>query len=173
MITLDAFFYIMVALFAIIGALRGFKKELLVTAAGVMGVFTVKIVVPMVVKDLSATQLFWTSLGVMGAFAILAYQTPSFRRFVEIGLFERKVSHSMLLGGLVGAINGYLYLSTVLHYMAQANYPVAQITPPDLATQAGQAAAQILSYAVPVHLQGTYIYVGIVLAFICIIGAFV
>ena len=173
MITLDAFFYIMVALFAIIGALRGFKKELLVTAAGVMGVFTVKIVVPMVVKDLSATQLFWTSLGVMGAFAILAYQTPSFRHFVEIGLFERKVSHSMLLGGLIGAINGYLYLSTVLHYMAQANYPVAQITPPDLATQAGQAAAQILSYAVPVHLQGTYIYVGIVLAFICIIGAFV
>ena len=57
--------------------------------------------------------------------------------------------------------------------MAQANYPLAQITPPDLATQAGQAAAQILSYAVPVHLQGTYIYVGIVLAFICIIGAFV
>jgi len=50
---------------------------------------------------------------------------------------------------------------------------LAQITPPDLATQAGQAAAQILSYAVPVHLQGTYIYVGIVLAFICIIGAFV
>ncbi|HAE85786.1 MAG TPA: hypothetical protein DCG78_04670 [Anaerolineaceae bacterium] len=173
MITLDAFFYIMVALFAIIGALRGFKKELLVTAAGVMAVFTMEIVVPMLIKDLTATQLFWISIGVMGVFAILAYQTPSIHRFVEIGLFERKVSHSMLLGGLVGAINGYLYLSTVFHYMAQANYPVAQIIPPDLATQAGQAVAQILSYAVPVHLQGTYVYVGIVLAFICIIGAFV
>ena len=79
----------------------------------------------------------------------------------------------MVFGGLVGAFNGYLYLSTIFHYMAQANYPVAQITPPDLATQAGQAAAQILSCAVPVHLQGTYIYVGIVLAVICIIGAFV
>ena len=65
MITLDAFFYIMFALFAIIGALRGLKRELLVTAAGVMGVFTVEIVVPMVIDDLSATQLFWTSLGVM------------------------------------------------------------------------------------------------------------
>ena len=81
MITLDAFFYIMVALFAIIGALRGFKKELLVTAAGVMGVFTVKIVVPMVVKDLSATQLFWTSLGVMGAFCNSCLSNAFFSAF--------------------------------------------------------------------------------------------
>jgi len=84
MITLDAFFYIMIAFFAIIGALRGLKKELLVTAAGVMALFIVEVVAPKLVSDLTETKLFWISLGVMAVFAILAYQTPSFQHFVEI-----------------------------------------------------------------------------------------
>lgn len=174
MITLDAFFYILVALFAIIGALRGFKKELLVTSAGIFALFTIEIVVPKIFKaSLTGTRLFWVNLAVVLIFAILAYQTPAYRRFIEIGLFQVKATGSMALGALVGAINGYIYVSTVMYFLAQANYPFPKIIPPDLATEAGQAAAKILTNAFPAFLQGENVYYAVVAAVLLIIGAFV
>lgn len=164
MISLDVLFWIFVALFVFIGAMRGWAKEVLVTFAGILAVFIITVLVPLIDNDLEVIQLFWVRFAIIVALIFFGYQTPNFRRIAESGRLARSQARDVILGALFGGLNGYIIFSTIWSYMASAGYPFSQITAPDTASEAGQAAIRILNAAIPNLLVAPRIYFAIAIA---------
>lgn len=173
MISLSVLFYVLVALFVLIGAMRGFGKEIVVCASSILALFTIEVVIPRIFGDASGSKRFWINSIVIVVCALAGYQTPNLRRFAENVRFQRGPFRDMLAGGLMGGINGYILVSSVWFYMADAGYPFKAITAPDLATELGQSAAKILESAFPTYMHVPILYYMVVIAFFLLIGAFV
>jgi hypothetical protein len=164
---------VLIALFVLIGAMRGFGKEIVVCASSILALFTIEVVIPRIFGDTGGSKRFWINTIVVVVCAFAGYQTPNLRRFAENIRFQRGPFRDMLAGGLMGAINGYMIVSSLWFYLAEANYPFKAITPPDLATEMGQSAAKILASAFPTFMHAPVIYYAVVIAFFMLIGAFV
>jgi peptidoglycan/LPS O-acetylase OafA/YrhL len=59
MISLSVLFYVLVALFVLIGAMRGFGKEIVVCASSILALFTIEVVIPRIFGDTSGSKRFW------------------------------------------------------------------------------------------------------------------
>lgn len=176
MISLEGFFWIFVILFGIVGGLRGWSKEILVTFSMVLALFVqivVETYVPGVRQALSTQSALAQFMVKGGLFAVLAffgYQTPSIRRLgAEGSRFAREKLQDWLLGFILGLLNGYFLVGTLWSYMDSAGYPFRQISPPlpesrDLA---------YLAYLPPRLLGIPYIFFAVGLAFVFVIIVFV
>ncbi|XOF32405.1 MAG: CvpA family protein [Candidatus Electrothrix sp. YB6] len=184
MITLSFFFWTLVVLFAVIGAVRGWVKELLVSFSIILALFLMQIALGHVgpVKKLwgawsGQTQFYLSSLVII-VFAIFGYHTPNNQR-INTSLSKEKKSlvrhwlQDIMLGGLFGACNGYLLVGTIWYFLHLAKYPVPDyiIIPPEAGTRAGDAALRLIEWLPPVWLQAPAIYfvVGFSLTFIIIV----
>lgn len=172
MISLSVLFYLLMVLFVVIGVLRGLAKEILVSFSGILALFIIELILPKVITETSPQNLATYQLLTIAGVSFLGYQTPNIRRLVETGRFQRGSFKNMILGGLVGGINGYLLLGSAWYFMAEAGYPFSQITAPDAATEAGKAAAQILNVVAPNFLQPPYIYYALAIGSMLLIGVF-
>ena len=103
MVGLNVLFYIFLALFAIIGMIRGFRKEIVVTVAGILSLFVIEVVMPKIFGSLEGTKVLIMDLIVLFGCAFFGYQTPSLRRLNETGRFEHDSLLDLILGGLTGA----------------------------------------------------------------------
>ena len=78
-----------------------------------------------------------------------------------------------MLGGFLGAGNGYLLIGTLWYFLHLSDYPVLKeyILPPEPGTPAGDAALKIIELLPPTWLQGVTLYVAaaIALAFVIIV----
>jgi len=164
MVSLNVLFYIFLVLFATIGMIRGFRKEIVVTVAGILSLFIIEVVMPKIFGSLEGTKVLIMDLMVLFGCAFFGYQTPSFRRFNESGRFERDSLLDLILGGLTGALNGYIFFSTAWFYLAKAGYPFSWISAPDPNTAVGQAAINLLNDAFPNVLTGNWLYIGLAAA---------
>ena len=173
MISLSVLFYVLVALFVLIGAMRGFGKEIVVCASSILALFTIEVVIPRIFGDTSGSKRFWINTIVIVLCAFAGYKTPNLRRFAENIRFQRGPFRDMLAGALMGGINGYILISSLWFYLAEAQYPFEAITAPDLATEMGQNAAKILASDFPTYMHVPSLYYAVVIAFFLLIGAFV
>ncbi|MGV8050631.1 MAG: hypothetical protein AB2L21_09870 [Anaerolineaceae bacterium] len=173
MISLSVLFYMLITIFIVIGAMRGWSKEVVVCASGIFALFIIEMVIPKIAGELTGTRQFWVNFIVLCGCAFFGYQTPSFQRFMESGRFERSGFRDFIMGALMGAVNGYIFISSAWYYLAQAGYPFAQITAPDAATEAGQAAIRLLGMAFPNYVQPPVILYAVAVAFIIVIGVFI
>ena len=173
MISLSVLFYVLVALFVLIGAMRGFGKEIVVCASSILALFTIEVVIPRIFGDTSGSKRFWINTIVIVFCAFAGYQTPNLRQFAENIRFQRGPFRDMLAGALMGGINGYILISSLWFYLEEAQYPFEAITAPDLATEMGQNAAKILASAFPTYMHVPALYYAVVIAFFLLIGAFV
>jgi lysylphosphatidylglycerol synthetase-like protein (DUF2156 family) len=179
MVYLNFIFICFVILFAIIGAMRGWAKEMMVTASAVLALFIIT-VLETYVKGLTqtfaepgSTGQFWMRVTIIGLLAFFGYQTPN---LPKIGgeRFARERLQDSLLGIFLGALNGYLIVGSIWYFLAQANYQaISYIIPPDPNTPQGQAAIKLLSYMPPAWLGVPFIYFAIALAFIFVIVVFI
>ena len=170
MIYLNILFYIFLALFAIVGLIRGFRKEIVVSVAGILSLFIIDAVILKIFGGLEGTKGFYISILTLFVCAFFGYQTPSIQRLTA--RFERESILDNLLGGFLGAANGYIFFSSAWFHLAKAGYPFNWITAPDAATEAGKAALKILENALPNILTGTWLYIllaGSVLLLIAVI----
>ena len=172
MISLSVLFYVLIALFVLIGAMRGFGKEIVVCASSILALFTIEVVIPESSETRGVPNAFG-SIHCGRCVRLCWLPNPNLRRFAENIRFQRGPFRDMLAGGLMGAINGYMIVSSLWFYLAEANYPFKAITPPDLATEMGQSAAKILASAFPTFMHAPVIYYAVVIAFFMLIGAFV
>ncbi len=139
MITLDTWFWIMVGLFGIIGMMRGWTKEIVVTAALVLSLFALLTFGHYLINPLAADAVtpqdrvkmqFYVASAIHLVFAFFAYQGPAFMRQVSRGRFGERARGAIqesLLGFVVGAVNGYLIVGTLwsfLEYNFVAKLPV-------------------------------------------------
>ena len=180
MISIHVLLWLFIGLFTIIGAMRGWAKELLVTFSVILALFTMNIFesfVPFyksIMSTSSPSSVFWIRTGIISALVFFGYQTPKLQRLAESGRFVRNFLQDTLLGGFLGAINGYLVFGTIWYYLNAAGYPFSFVMAPDPATANGIAALAWLNYLPPAWLMGNpAIYFAVAICFIFILVVFI
>jgi hypothetical protein len=179
-ISIHVMLWIFVVLFAIIGALRGWAKELLVIFAVILALFSINILenfVPFfktIMKTSSDASVFWIHASIIGGLVFFGYQTPRLQRLIDSGRFARNLVVDSLVGGLFGAFNGYLIFGSIWYYLNAARYPFSYVTAPDPTTLNGVAAINWIEFLPPSWLIGNpAIYVATAICFILVVVVFI
>ena len=175
MITLDFFFYIMIVFFAIIGSMRGWAKEMLVSFSVILAIFIVSILeslMPSLVEQITragATAYFWVRTILLFMLVFFGYQTPNIQKLGP-SKFARDRLQDVLLGAVLGAVNGFLVVGTLWYFMDTANYPFQpKILPPTADDWLTGSAYNLIAYLPPMWLQGPLLYVTVALAFLFVL----
>ena len=166
-------FWMYVLLFAIVGAMRGWAKELMVIFS-VITALAVNLLlekyIPLV-RDLdkTTTSVFWIRTIILIALVFFGYQTVNISRFASKAARERL--QDAMFGAVLGGFNGYLVAGTVLFYNHMANYTYNQIISPATDPVIIQAIDTMMKYMPPRFLgePGIYFAVIIVLIFIIVV----
>jgi len=174
MISIIHVFWMYIILFAIIGFLRGWAKELLVGFAVVVAValnFLLHTYAPMVNRlpedDLT---LFWIRTIILAALVYFGYQTVISVARLQAGARRERLQDS-LFGLFLGGVNGYLVVGTLWYYWDAAGYPGGFYQTGGAAIQ--RATETILNY-MPPHILGTPgIYFAVILVLIFILVVYV
>lgn len=128
MIELSTFLWFMIGVFAVIGFMRGWTKELVATAGIVLALFALKQFETILIDPLTESQqkskfyLEAITLIVMGFFA---YQTPPEALSRRSRSSQREGLQDGILGALVGGCNGYLLIGSLWWYMDNLEYPLS------------------------------------------------
>jgi len=176
MVTLDAFFWMLVFIFAIVGLMRGWAKEVLVSFSVVLGLFIITLLQqfePGIITALStnnSTTLFWFRILLIGVLVFFGYQTPNITRLAATNRFVREKLQDSLLGLFLGAVNGFMIVGTMWFLLNAAQYPFPSIISPPAPDS---NAAQLLALMPPEWLGIPVIYFAIALAFIFVLVVFV
>jgi uncharacterized membrane protein required for colicin V production len=168
-------FWMYVVLFAVIGAMRGWVKELLVVFSVVLALTTNHVLrkyIPLVeALPPESTSLFWIRSMIVVTLVFFGYQTVvNIARLASRAVRERL--QDTLFGIFMGAINGYLIAGTILFYMNEAQYPFPDI----ISAPQGNVAAsvQTLMNWMPPHLLGEPgVYFAVLICFIFVIVVFI
>lgn len=178
MVTLIFVFWMYIVLFSVIGAMRGWAKELLVTFSVILALTFITLLqnyIPYVrdVLPKESTALFWTRAIILLVLVFFGYQTPNLPRFA--GKFTRERLQDALLGIFLGGINGYLIAGTLWYFIYEANYPFPMITDPvnTGVPQIIDAANKIITYLPPSIFTVPAIYFAVVLAFVFVLVVFI
>ena len=168
-------FWMYVILFAVIGAMRGWVKELLVVFSVILALTTnhvMKKYIPLVsaLPD-ESTSLFWIRTLVLITLVYFGYQTViSVQRLAARATRERL--QDTLFGIFVGAINGFLIAGTMLFYLNQAHYPYPKV----ISAPSGEIldSVNVMMQWMPPHLLGEPgIYFAVLVCFIFVIVVFI
>jgi len=180
MLSLTVAFWIMVFLFAFVGMMRGWTKEVVVTSALILALFTINqffstifgfvgwnnAVTPPV--EVRRWQFFVVS-GALLAMAFFGYQGPALARSrVGERLTRRDTLQDRVLGFLVGGTNGWLIVGSIwaflenqlvsasnwLRYAPDVPYP---FDPARIIRPAPELAPIIDNLPIPVLTQSPYI----------------
>jgi hypothetical protein len=175
MVSLIAFFWIFVILFAIIGALRGWAKELMVAFSVILGIFIITLLEqffpPLQGEAIGSEARFWVRIFIVLLAVVFGYQTPNIPGISA--RFGRERLQDTLLGLVMGAINGYLVVGTVWYFMHAAGYPFAPHFQAPGSDDLGQAALSLVDNLPPTFLTPPWIYFAIAVAFLFVVIVFI
>jgi uncharacterized membrane protein required for colicin V production len=176
MVPLETVFFGWVIFFAIIGALRGWAKELLVTFSVILAAFieyVLVVYVPVLSTALQTLQQadprtwFYVRIMLFAVLVSFGYATTLISaRFAARARRERL--QDALLGLFLGALNGYLIIGFIWGFLEQINYAIWGITGPQT-----QAAVNITNYLPSDILQGPSLFVAVAIAFAFVLIVFV
>jgi len=175
MVSLAFVFWMYVFLFAIIGGMRGWAKEMLVSFSVILALTFSTLLTNYVpfIRDMqkdSKVLYFWLLTFILFLLVFFGYQSPNISRFAA--KMTREKLQDVILGAVIGALNGYLIAGTIWLYMSDAGYPFTNIiTAPtgNIAT----AANSMLYYMAPKLLGIPGIYFAVVIAFIFVLVVFI
>lgn len=177
MVSLVALFGLLVFMFAVVGAIRGWAKELLVTSAIILGLFILQILDKYVDPYRTSLMLqppmtqFLARAVLLVLLAFFGYQTPAIRALQP--KLARERMQDIVLGFLMGGLNGYLLFGSLWYYLHIANYPTSMvIMPPEGSDLALQIEAMI-KYLPPLMIPEPHIYFAVGIVFVFVIVVFV
>jgi len=169
-----------VFLFAVIGTMRGWAKEILVSFSVILAIFIVVVMekIPFLSSVFTGIADFWFRAIVVIVLVFFGYQSPNLPRLAGSARFARERLQDMLLGLFLGAVNGYLIVGTMWYYLAQAGYPFQNvISSPDPATPAGQAIINMVKFMPPSWLATgqpvELVFFAVALAFVFVMVVFI
>jgi Colicin V production protein len=176
MLSIVILFWMFVILFAIVGGMRGWAKELLVSFSVILALalnHVLRRYIP-IAQALPETDvsLFWVRTIILLVLVYFGYQTVvSIPHLASRAARERL--QDTLFGVILGAVNGYLIAGTILFYMHVADYPFPQVIskPADPVLQ--QTVNQMMLYMPPQLLGEPGIYFAIILAFVFVIVVYI
>jgi len=173
---LDSFFWILVFIFASIGFMRGWAKEVMVTFSVVLALFILTVLQqfePQIITALSldnAAALLWFRSILVLVLVFFGYQTPNITRLAGGNRFVRERLQDSLLGLFLGAVNGYMIVGTLWYFMHQAQYPYPNFIS---APAPESAASQLIAFLPPQWLGIPVIYFAVALAFAFVLVVFI
>lgn len=181
MISLNVIFWIFILLFALIGSMRTWSKELLVLFSVILALFIIQIVwphgpVPKFLSADSATGKFFLWSLLIIVFALFGYHVPNVHKLAGIKLSTtRDRLQDWLLGAIIGACNGYMIVGTIWSYLHMAGYPFteAYMIAPKPGTPAGDAALKLIMWMPPAWLGAPEIYYAVAIAFAIVVIVFI
>jgi len=171
-ISLNVLFWMYVVLFALIGGIRGWAKEVMVSAGVIVAIFLVTIMenfIPFIKNSLTPESSFWVRMGTLAVMTFFGYQGPNIHRMIDSGRFVRDRFEDVLLAFFLGAVNGYLIFGTAWFYLMEAGYPFDWISAPDELTQAGHNVMALIKILPPQWLTAPAIYIAVALIFVFIL----
>ena len=168
-------FWMYVILFAVIGAMRGWAKEILVSFSVILALTTNHVLrryIPLVsALESNSSSLFWIRTIILIVLVYFGYQTVvSIARLASRAARERL--QDTLFGVVMGALNGYLISGTILFYLNEAQYPYPDI----ISAPTGDilTSIQTMMTWMPPHLLGEPgIYFAVLICFIFVIVVFI
>jgi len=179
MISLDFLFYIFIFIFALIGAIRGWAKEIVATFGTILGLFILTVLeafVPAVeaylINSPVQSQIGFKSF-VFGFIVFCAYQTPNLPMFGQNQRFKNDRLQDIILGFLVGGANGFMIFGTIWYFVHQGNYPFSFIIEPIANTTSGNAALQLIELLPPTWLVSPFLYFAVAIAFMFVLVVFI
>jgi uncharacterized membrane protein required for colicin V production len=175
MLSIIVVFWMYVILFAIIGGMRGWAKELLVSFSVILALTFSTLLNNYVefFKTIITEQPelhFWLHTIILALLVFFGYQTPNIQRFAA--KMTREKIQDTLLGAFLGAINGYLITGSVWYYLDFAQYPfekIVQDPPAELAARI----QNMMNYMPPELFGIPGIYFAVVIAFIFVLVVFI
>lgn len=180
MIPIETVFYMFIVVFAFIGFVRGWAREVLVTASVVLAFFIMYFLLSLdfVTNFLTSgqvpdsgvitTQQFWFQTIILLVLIFFGYETPSIQRLAG-NRFRRDNFRDSALGLFIGGFNGYLILGSFWFFMGQVNYRYGLIIP-----QFSETAMDLYTKLPPTWLmQSPEILVAVIVAFLFLIVVFV
>jgi hypothetical protein len=200
MISILSAFWMFVILFGLIGAMRGWAKELLVVFSVVLALFLIYVLesytqyltpfgdvlakvenlpanatfesLPTAIQEELRTQ-FWSRAAIVFILSFFGYQTP--RLAVIRDKARREQIQDILLGAVMGLMSGFFIMGTLWWYMAAAHYPFGpEILAPQPGTPMGEAAINILKYFPPVFASNQIgLFFAVVVAFMFVLVVFI
>jgi len=200
MISILSAFWMFVILFGLIGAMRGWAKELLVVFSVVLALFLIYVLetytqymvpfgevlarvenlpanatfesMPLAIQEELRTQ-FWSRATTIFILSFFGYQTP--RLAVIRDKARRERIQDILLGAVMGLMSGFFIMGTLWWYMAAAHYPFGpEILAPQPGTPLGEAAINILNYFPPVFASNQIgLFFSVVVAFMFVLVVFI
>ena len=200
MISILSAFWMFVILFGLIGAMRGWAKELLVIFSIVLALFLIYVMetftafmipfeevlaqvenlspgtpfesLPNVIQDQLKVQ-FWSRAAIVGILAFFGYQTPRLAVLREKA--RREKLQDVMLGAVLGLGSGFFIVGTLWFYMAAAHYPFSpSIMPPQPGTPLGDAALNVIKYFPPIFASNQIgLFFSVVVAFMFVLVVFI
>ena len=131
MLSLEAIFWIFLIFFGMIGALRGWAKELVASAGLVLSLFALKTFGPPLLNilglaDVAANPVdpaqlfrrqFWILTSIHLFIAFISYQGPTLSTNVGARLRRSDSVQDKLLGAIFGLLNGWLIVGTIFSFL--------------------------------------------------------
>ncbi len=180
MLSLTAAFWIMILLFAFVGMMRGWTKEVVVTSSCILALFTISQFMSTIFGFLGwdsnvilPPELRRWQFNIMSLFLLLlaffGYQGPTLARSrVGDRLTRRDNLQDRILGFLVGGLNGWLVIGSVwsflefrlasasnwVRYTPDVPYP---FNPTNIVRPAPELAPIIDNLPIPILTQSPYI----------------
>lgn len=153
MVPLDTCFFVFVILFGIMGALRGWAKEMLVFFSVVLAlamrlIFTEYVPVARDFLTRPPLEQFYVYSGLIILISVAGYAGPAVSGRLARGS-ARETLQDVMLGFIIGALNGYLIVGSIWYFLDAAGYGVVGIVPP---SPGSMADALVSLYLPPVWL---------------------
>jgi len=176
MMSIVYIFWMFVILFAIVGGMRGWAKELLVAFSVILALalnHVIRRYIPVAAAlPESDVTLFWVRTIVLLVLVFFGYQTViTISRLAARAARERL--QDTLFGVILGAFNGYLIAGTILYYMHVADYPFQNVITKPQDPALLQTVNQMMLYMPPQLLGEPGIYFAVILAFIFVIVVYI
>jgi len=170
-------FWMYVFVFAIIGWMRGWAKELLVAFSVILALALIHVIrkyipIAAALPETDGT-LFVVRTVILLVLVYFGYQTVvSIPHLAAKGRSEKL--QDTLFGAFLGGFNGYLVAGSVLYYVHIADYVVTQnvITKPTDPVLL-QSVNQMMAYMPPQLLGEPGIYFAIILAFVFVLVVYI
>lgn len=169
-------FWMYVILFALVGWMRGWAKELLVAFSVILALalnHVLKRYIP-IAQNLAETDvsLFWIRVMILLVLVYFGFQTViSIPHLAAKSRTERL--QDTLFGAFLGALNGYLVAGSVLYYMHLADYPFETVISKPTDPGIVQTVNQMMLYMPPQLLGEPGIYFAIILAFVFVLVVYI
>jgi len=186
MIPIHTLFGALLVVFALIGSLRGWAKEILVTFSVILALFVEHVLLAFLppvaglFQNMAPKSQFYARTILLVVFSMFGYASPTI--VAQLGSrVARERLRDFMLGFFLGLINGFLIVGTILSFLHSANYGIApdqsggtgigEIVPPAPDT----TSANLITFLPPVLVMksNVVLYIAVAVAFMFVIVVFI